>query len=161
MSQASCLDYRKQILSEQVELRVLHPQIEATWMSLYVIIYPDSWSDRMPIVDPRPTVWVDFSANRLMSQPLTQGRGSKLRRTTITQRLVRPTGVVPGEPSSEALLSVCKIVELMLPDTFLLETAQATLKDQPVVTANDRHGTGYARVIFNDGHKSEGTNQTP
>ena len=102
-------------------------------------------------------------------------RRSKLRRTTIPQRLVRPTGVVPDEPSSEALLRVCKIVKLMLPDTFLLETAEeafddaillgrirrdeflgqpiiaarrpepATLKDQPIVTANDRHGALWAQ----------------
>ena len=56
-------------------------------------------------------------------------RRSKLRRTTIPQRLVRPTGVVPDEPSSEALLRVCKIVELMLPDTFLLETAEEAFDD--------------------------------
>jgi hypothetical protein len=83
---------------------------------------------------------------------------------------MRAARVVPGEPGSEALLRVREILELMLPDTFLFETAKeafddpvllrrvwrdeflgqaivltrgsepTALKDEPLVTAHDRHG---------------------
>ena len=54
-------------------------------------------------------------------------RGSKLDRTVIAEGLVRPAGVVPGEPTPEALLGLSKIRKLMLPDALLFETPKEAL----------------------------------